>query len=265
LPAPYPFGFIGDAITRGITLVLALPEVRALLPASLELGEQDVTPEGTHPVIFLFHGFSNCQFSIPTLLQSLNFHEQTVGIPFTYVRAGIGVPDTFGPYYFMPKLYLDDLWVSMIGRNFWGFDKELAKVDVAADRYAVSAGNGRQLASLTWSVPENDDDYLAAAMCPAFAATRRMLSQPLITQFPAAIGPFFVLTDFDRRWNLAKVRPLRTVLEVDPSYMSGFDGGCFVAGERSEDADSAAPAAYELVGPWWLSYPYQPLLSSPEF
>src|ERR1700686_3525245 len=97
LTAPYPFGFIGDGITRGVTLVLPSSEVRALLPAGLELGDQDVPPEGTHPVILLFHGFSNCQFSIPTLVQSMNFHEQTAGVPFTYVRAGVGVPDTFGP------------------------------------------------------------------------------------------------------------------------------------------------------------------------
>jgi hypothetical protein len=87
-----------------------------------------------------------------------------------------------------------------------------------------------------------------------------MLSQPLITRFPSAVGPFFTLTDFDRRWRLAKVRPLSTILQVDQMYMSGFDGGRYVFGERSDNIVSSILDAYELSGSWWLSYPYRPML-----
>jgi hypothetical protein len=244
-------------------MVLALPSsiVRALLPAGLELGEQHVTPRGTHPVIFLFHAFSHCQFSFPTLLPSMNFHEQTVGVPFNYVRAGHGVEGSRGPYYFMPKLYLDDRWVLMIGRTWWGFDKEMAIVNATADRYTVTSLAGRRLVSLGWG-DRGDAGHQPIAFYPEFEPIRQMLSQPLISASRLVAGPFFTLTDFDRRWNLATVRPLRAVLDVDPSYMPGLDGGHYPASGSSEDANSSVLGSFELSAPWWLSFPYLPPLAS---
>jgi Acetoacetate decarboxylase (ADC) len=259
LTAPYACGFIGDGITRVVPLALPSAKVRAWLPTGLELGGQDITPTGTHPVIFLFHGFSHCQFSFPTLLESMNFREQTVGVPFTYLRAHNGVADSSGPYYFMPKLYLDDPWVLMIGWVWWGFNKELAKVDMTADHYTVTSLAGRRLASLAWSAG-GSDEHQAVRGFAAFEPIRQMLSQPLITMFPSPGGPLFALTDFDRRWNLAKVRTLQTVLELDVSYMPGFDAARYPASGWSEDDDSSAPGSYELLAPWWLSFPYRPPL-----
>ena len=258
MTAPYPVGFIGNGMTRVVTLALPSLKVRAFLPAGLELGPQEVTPPGTHPVIFLFHGFSECQWSFPTLLRSMKFHEQTVGVPFTHVMAGHG-PGREGPYYFMPKLYLDDLFVRMSGLMLWGFDKEMASINVTAERYTVTGLNGRRLASLAWSANGNDQ-LRAIAGYPAFEPVRHMLSQTLISAFPAAIGPLFALTDFDRRWNLARVRPLRTVLEVDSSYMPFFEGGRYPPLDGSENVDSFPLGSWELSGPWWLSFPYRPLL-----
>jgi hypothetical protein len=216
--------------------------VCGLLPAGLRLGEQGVTPAGTHPVIFQFHDFVNCQWSLPTWLQPMQFHEQTVGIPFTYLDAG-------GPYFFMPKLYLDDLWVQLNGRFWWWFDKELAAVKRTGHCYTVTNLSGRRLVSLDWSA-DGGDGYLPAAGFSVFEALRQLLDQTLISAFPAA-SPYFSLTDFDRNWNLGKVRPLRTVLDVDPAYMPGFSGGSF----------SAASASYEFSAPWWLSLPYGPAAS----
>ncbi|HLY16923.1 MAG TPA: acetoacetate decarboxylase family protein [Bryobacteraceae bacterium] len=237
--APYPCGFIGDGLTRGVILALPRAHVCALLPAGLRLGDHNVTPAGTHPVIFQFHDFVNCQWSFPTWLQPMQFHEQTVGIPFTYLDAG-------GPYFFMPKLYLDDLWVQLNGRFWWGFDKEMAAVQRTTSRYAVNNLSGRRIVSLDWTT-DGEDSYLPAARSPVFEPFRRLLDQTLISAFPAA-SPCFSLTDFDRNWNLGKVRPLRTVLDVDPAYMPGFSGGHF----------PAEGAAYEFSAPWWLSLPYSP-------
>ena len=253
LTAPYPFGFIGDGMTRGVTLALPAAQVRAWLPPGLELGPQNRTPAGTHPLIFLFHDFTHCQYSFPTLLQSMNFHEQTVGIPFTYLPAGNPVSGKLGPYYFMPKLYLDDLWVLLNGKYLWGFDKEMAAIAVTQDRYTVTSSGGESLVSLSWSC-QGTNGHGGIREYPAFEPIREMLSQTLITLFPAAVGPFFTLTEFDRRWNLARLRPVETVLEVGPSYLPGLEPGRYLP--------SPALGSFELSAPWWLSLPYPPMLSS---
>jgi hypothetical protein len=253
LTAPYPIGFIGDGLTRVVTVALPCSKVRTLLPSGLTLGEQDVTPPGTHPVVFLFHGFTECQWSFPTMLGSMNFHEQTAGIPFTYVWGNLG------PYYFMPKLYLDNAFVQMSGRWLWGLDKELAIMEATGSRYTVNSLAGRRLVSLSWSTHENNG-HRDIAGYPEFEPVRRMLSQKLITVFPAAVGPWFTLTDFDRRWKLATVRPLRTWLEVDASYMPGLEGGCYPGLDGSPE-NACVPGSYELNAPWWLSFPYRPMTS----
>jgi hypothetical protein len=248
---------MGNGITRCVVLALPSSAVSAMLPAGLDLGRQNLTPEGTHPLILQFHRFSECQFSFPTFLQSMNFHEQTVGIPFAYVRPGYGLPGGSGPYYFMPKLYLDDLWVLLNGRVWWGFNKEITSVQASDCRYTVTSLAGRRLVSLEWSVL-GDADARPVNGSAEWERHRQMLNQTLISGTPASAGIFFSLTDFDRRWNLSTARPLRSVLEVDPAYLPGFEGGRFTASGQG-GIDSPVLASFELCGPWWLSLPYQRL------
>lgn len=209
-------------------------------------------------MVFLFHSFMNCQFSFPTALPPMSFHEQTLGIPFTTVLAGRGVATGQGPYYFMPRLYLDDPWVLMVGRNFWGFDKELASVSVTNRSYAVTSSKGRGLVSLEWTDNGETETQPAIGGYPEFGAVRQMLSQPLISFSPVGIGPILTLTDFERSWNLGTVRRLQSVLKVDPRYVRGFDGGRFEAGSERENNKSTMCGSYEISAPWWLGYPYFP-------
>lgn len=259
--APYAFGFLGDGITRCAVLAIPSANVRSLLPANLELGDQNVAPTGTHPVVMLFHGFIHCQFSFPTFLQPMRFHEQTFGIPFTRVRASNYAPGGAGPYYFMPRLYLDDPWVWMIGRTYWGFEKEMAIVNASESSYTVTSLAGQRLASLRWSNGGNDprpamEDY------HDFDPLRLMLSQPLISFSPVVQGTVPTLTDFGRNWNLATVRPIQSVLEIDRSYMQGFEGGRYVLSGDSVRSTPSLLASYELSAPWWLSFPYFPSLGA---
>lgn len=207
-------------------------------------------------MVFLFHKFVHCQFSFPTGLPPMNFHEQTFGFPFVEVSPGRGVANRQGPYYFVPKFYLDDLWVLMIGRNFWGFDKELAAVSVTGNSYTVANRAGHRLASLEWM--SNEEPQPAIDGYPEFEAVRQMLSQSLISFSPMGIGPILTLTDFDRSWNLGTVRQLQSVLRVDPQYLHGFDGGRFETESEPREAAAAMLGSYEISAPWWLSYPYLP-------
>ena len=261
MTAPYAVGFIGEGITRLVPLALPSAKVRAWLPDGLELGKQNFTPPGTHPVIFLFQEFSHCQFSFPTWLRSMNYHEQSMGVPFTHIHTGHGVAGILGSYYFMPRMCLDDLWV-LVGSAGWGFNKELARVNTTASRYTVTSLAGRRLASLAWT---GENNHRAVRGYTEFEPIRQILSQRLVTAFPAPGRPFFALTDFNRRWEMAKVRPLRTVLELDPwymppSYMPTSNAVRYPASGWSAGIESSALGSYELLAPWWLSFPYPPVL-----
>jgi hypothetical protein len=242
---------MGNGMTRCVAVALPSRKVCALLPPGLELGDQELTPRGTHPIVFQFHRFSECQFSFPTFLRPMRFYEQTAGIPFTHV-CGNAHSGGSGPYYFMPRLYLDDSWVFLNGTYWWGFKKQLAPIDVSDGRYTVRHRTGEPLASLAWSTEKSGDPRTVAG-CREFEPIREMLNQTLITLLPAAVGPLLALTDFDRRWNLTSVRPLHSVLEIAVSYMPGFEGGRFQDGQ---DACSSVIGSFELSGPWWLSLPY---------
>jgi hypothetical protein len=251
LTAPYPVGLIGNGITRIFTLPIASARVRPLLPAGLELGEQNVTPQGTHPVIFLFQRFFQCQFSVPLPIPGMNFHEHTVCVPYTYVRPGYGPPGGLGPYCFMPKLYLTDPLVLLGGVFVWGFDKEMAKIDVTERSYTVTNQYGRRVASLEWN-GDNNLGTCSVSESHEFEPVRLMLHQRLISALPAGAGPWLVLTDFERRWNLAAVRPLQATMELTPAHRLSFQSGRYASG----DAGSSAPGAYELRAPWYSSLPY---------
>ncbi|HUI77146.1 MAG TPA: acetoacetate decarboxylase family protein [Bryobacteraceae bacterium] len=259
---PNPFAAInlnGDGTMRGVTLALPAGRVRDFLPAGLELGTQDVTPPGTHPVILFFHDMFRAQMSIPTLLPNMTYHEHSVGVPFSYLSSGSLTPGNPGPYYFMPKLYLDNFLATLGGLLFWGFAKEMGSVTVTAERYTVTSLTGLRVTSLAWK-PE-EADYRPIAEYGNFEPVRQMLSQPVIALAPASIGPFFILSDFDKAWDVATIRPLHTALEVDVEYVPGFAGGRYPADGWSPGIDSSVLGSYVLRAPWRLSLPYPPLLS----
>jgi hypothetical protein len=158
-------------------------------------------------------------------------------------------------------MYLDDLWVWMIGRTYWGFDKQVAFVSAANNRYAVTSRAGLCLVSLTWDECE-DEVRSAVKGYPEFESVRLMLSQPLISLSPAAVGTVLTLTDFDRRWNLASVRPIHAVLEIDETYLPGLEGGYYTT--PGVNVGTPLLGSYELSALWWLSLPYLPVRSSQE-
>ena len=45
--------------------------------------------------------------SVPSLLPVLNYNEYTLGIPYSYVASGGLNRNSPGPYYYMPKLFLN--------------------------------------------------------------------------------------------------------------------------------------------------------------
>jgi hypothetical protein len=245
----------GDGTMRGVTLALPTARVRDFLPAGLELGEQTVTPPGTHPVILFYHDMIRATMSIPSLLPSMTYHEHSVGVPFAYMARGASGNRSLGPYYFMPRLYLDNFLAVIGGLWFWGFAKQPASFVVTENSYSISSPDGRRLTSLSW---ESTSEHRPIREFPNFEPVRQMLMQPMISMLPAALGPFFFLSNFDKDWERATVRPLRTALEVDVEYVPSFTGGRYPNEGRSSGIDESVLGSYELRAPWRLGLLYPP-------
>ena len=88
-----------------------------------------------------------------------------------------------------------------------------------------------------------------------------MLDQPLISAVPATLGPLFVLSDFEKNWGVATIRPMKTALEVDVSFVTGYPCGRYPKEGWSAGIDESVLGSYELKSPWRLSLPYPPWFS----
>jgi len=253
-----PFDLVnlsGDGTMRNVTLALPRDRVRTLLPHGVELGPQEMTPPGTHPVILGFHDMFRLHLSVPSPLPSLTYHEHSVGIPYCHVAGGIAGPYVSGgPYYFMPLLLLDSVLATLGGVMFWGYPKRLASFTVDTSSYTVTR-DGKTVASVSWG---EGGEHVPVDECEAFALQREAISQPLMGMLPLSLGPFFVVADFPKRWDVATVRPLETITELHFDYVPGLPAGRYPAQGASEGIDVSVVGSYELQAPWRMSMPYPP-------
>lgn len=258
-----PFSAInlsGDGVFRGVTLSVPTALVTKLLPPGLALGAQGVTKPETHPVIVSYNELTRAQMSVPSLLPILNYYEYTLGIPYTFIARGGLNHNSPGPYYFMPKLFLNSTLAVIGGVAFWGFHKTPARFNVGDEHFNILTGQGEQLTSLEW---EPSGDFMPIAGYPNFEPIREMLDQPLVSQVPPTSGPIFVVSDFDKRWDAARLRPLRTTLTIDEDFVHGcksFAQCTAGPATTSPGIDRNVLGSYELIAPWRLSMPYLPIM-----
>jgi hypothetical protein len=250
----------GFGVTRGVTLSLEVNTVRDLLPAGLELGTQNLTGAENHPVVLFFHDLSGAGFSLPSFFPKQAYHEFALCVPHVHLSRHSITPGHSGPYLFMPRLFLDNLWPTLTGVLGWGFAKRMAAIDVTQHSYAVSNSAGHVL-SLSWEAAEEGGYYNPISAFPQFGPIRSILDQPLISMVPAGVGPFFVVSNFERHWGLAELRPIRTALKVYFDFATGFPPGRYPADGLSEGIYKDPLGSYELRAPWRLSLPYHPLIS----
>jgi hypothetical protein len=264
MSTPFPFGLInlaGYGHMRGVTLARPKDAVRNLLPAGLELGDQDVTPGGTHPIVLLFNDMIRAELSFPNLMPSLTYHEHFIAVPFTFLSPTSFTPGYPGPYYYLVKGYLDSFLATVGGRYLWGLPKELANLQVTSNQYVVFDPCGKRLTSLSWN-QDSGKDFRSVGELPNFDPIRWMLTRPIISMMPAALGPFFVVSEFQIQWEAATLRPLQTKVEVDVAFVPGYECGRYPASGWSPGIDQSVLGSYELQAPWKITTIYPPLLAS---
>lgn len=246
----------GDGTMRGVTLALPTDRVRDLLPKGLELGPQDITPPGTHPIMLGFHDMFRLKISIPSPLPNMTYREHSVGVPFAYVTNGTVTHRSPGPYFFMPTLQLDNIWATMGGVLFWGLPKRLAKFTARTGYYSVSSLSDEPLITATWNA---EGEFRPIREFPHFEPIRQALCQPLIGMYPLSIGPLFCVADFPKRWDVATLRPVETVTDVHTDYVVGFSSGRYPASGKSPGIDTSVLGSFEMRVSWMMSAPYPPL------
>lgn len=248
---------VGNGIIRGATLVMPSDYVRNLLPWGLELGAQDLTPPGTHPVSFFFQEMIRAHMTIPTLLPDMTYHEQIVGVPFTYVTRGYPGAGPLGPFFFMPNLYLDNVLATLGGRLGWGLAKQMAQMTVTEDSWTVHDPDGKRIIGLDFTPT---GDYVPLAQMPNFAPYCRpetgIMVQPLVSMMPAGVGMFPVCSDFDKKWDDAVVRPLETQIHIDNAFVPGLPCGTFPAAERAPGIDVSVLGSFQVLAHWRMSLAY---------
>jgi hypothetical protein len=244
----------GTALMRGVTLALPTRQVRELLPNGLELGRQNITAQGTHPVMIGFHDIFRLHLSIPNLLPNMTYHEHSVGVPFCYVVDSFS-GGSAGPYFFMPTLRLDNVFAAMGGVLYWGLPKQLAHIDSGSTWYRVSGEDRRPIVTVSW---EDGGPFRPVHEFQYFPPIQRALEQPLIGMLPGSVGPWFVVADFPKRWEVTTIRPIRTVMDVHTNYVVGFYSGRYPYVGTSYGIDAAVTGSFEMRTEWLMSAPYPP-------
>lgn len=246
---------VGDGVIRAATLVLPSERVRTFLPYTLELGEQTMTPPGTHPVVMFFQEMVRAHMTVPTLLPNMTYHEYVMAIPFTRVSA-MGGLGSRAPLQFMPRLYLSEWLPTIGGLLFWGFAKEMARYHVTNSRIALASFRGDPLVSLDY---EPAGDYRPVKEYPHFAPLCGVMSEPLISQLPAAMGPFLACSNYDKDWSRAVLRPIRTRVTIQSSFVPNLPCGEF--GDGGSSIVDSPLGSVEIQAPWRLSLLYPPWMA----
>lgn len=248
---------VGGGIMRGANLELPAEVVRQLLPWGLELGEQHLTRPGYHPVTLFFQEMLRAHMTVPTLLPDMTYHEQILGIPFTYVTRGYPGAGPLGPFFYMPNLYLDNFWATLGGRYLWGLAKQMANMNVTESTWAVLDGWGRRVIALDF---EPAGDFRPVTQYSHFEHYFRpntgIMTQPLVSMIPAGVGPFFVCSDFDKKWDEAVVRPLTSVVHIDQAFVPGLPCGTFPASGRSASIEQSPLGSFEVRTSWRMGLMY---------
>ena len=230
--------------------VLSLPqsEVRALLPAGLELGAQNSTGAEKHPVLVILGKQKRVRNVVgrTTLPYEFNYTETVLAVPYTRLSAGTLPRAKYrGPFYFMPKIFLDNRVPQFLGYAY-GYNKVIAKLVADTGTYLISRGaqsllNASFVSQAAFASPER---------FPKYAEVERMMKQPIIGKRPDG----FVCSAFD--WNPEnnlRIQPVSGTLQILVPLMNGSVGPLFY---KSRSIKDARLGSFNVNSAWGLRGPF---------
>jgi Acetoacetate decarboxylase (ADC) len=247
-----------------VTLQLPATDVAWMLPSGLELAKQSLASvANTHPVVLYFGTISRAHLTFPRFITgNLSYKEHIIGIP--YVRATRRIrgasPDKL--YFFMPRLFLTNLTATIGGRLIWGFPKVLSRItektlppayDKEPERKRFEVREffgGERLTAVEWS--HDNEAYRPAGDEVYFQDFHKeLMQQPLITEQPMSIGPFFSCSDFRRNLKKAQIRPVSTKTLVRSKFLEGLEPSEY----QSYGINAAPVGSFQIRSNWSLTLP----------
>jgi hypothetical protein len=139
--AHVPAAYDGEYVSTVIMVALERSIVESMLPAEVELAEQELTGEGKHPFFVLHNRFS--RLSAPGL-PDVAYDEYAAYVPAVRLRDGFQCGQgplvvNLGTTAFMPILFLNHPQPIQIGVDYYGFNKFAA--GVAADDWSFEVSD----------------------------------------------------------------------------------------------------------------------------
>lgn len=253
---PLPLGEVhltGQALMRGVSIVLPTPNVLRILPHGMTLRPCPWTPRGTHPIILYFYNIFRAHMTIPTLLPNMTYFEQIVGVPFVELDGEFPNLVPGGPFFFMPQLFLTNELAVIGGRMWWGLAKTLARVVTTPHSFEVYSLQGRPLVALEF---EPVTDYAPVSCYPHFETVRPTLDQSMVTQVPLGVGPYFAGSRFERDWSTARMRGISTISYIAEEFVMGLPPMKYPSEGRTPGIHESPLGSFEFVTNWSQSLIY---------
>ena len=233
----------GDYATHVVTWPFPAETLAALLPRGLELAPQTLTPSTTHPALLLFGRHSHVR---PNFLPfgGMNYHEFILVIPYVQWRDASRF-DYRGPFAFMPRLYLDQLFATLVGYAY-GYPKLLAR---------IQSGSTYSVHDLVLDRPLLRGDFAAYGTpvpvdsFPNFAPMRPIFEMPFVGKLDTSP---YICSKMTFHLDEALARPCEARVELLYEFLPGL----YPDSRVSEGIDVTPLGAFEMNVPWNLTVPF---------
>lgn len=213
-----------------------------MLPGELELAPQTTTPDGTHPVFFIFGRHTHVHSHL-SRWPEMNYLEFVLGVPCVQWKSS--KTKYRGPYFFMPRLFLDSIPPILLGW-LYGLAKKLSRVHMGDGDYKVDSliRNERIVSGQfkAYGQPGSPSRF------PFFKTVAELLQQPFVGQTPLG---FYRCSRFDWNFEQASVQPLEAEMEIAKPFRPGLPVGPFSA----KGIDESPLGAFRIETHWKLSVP----------
>ena len=157
----------GTGIWSSAVSLVYLPskEVAATLPKELKLIETFSNKPGLHPVLFMFGLQENVKSNYvnrPFPPYYAPYLEFILAVPGVTAKKEKYIDDVTRPYIYLPLLYLDRWYPVWVGKQFFGYNKILVKMNQKNNNYVASTKklnekNKPTILSASWIELENLD------------------------------------------------------------------------------------------------------------
>jgi uncharacterized protein with NAD-binding domain and iron-sulfur cluster len=213
----------GMAQTRGANAVMAFPRatVQAMLDPGLVLAAQDMTPPDQHPVLLLF-GWQGDVRPNRMPFGGGNYLEFIVSVPFVQHATARDHERCPGPFIYMPKLFLDQLFPTLLGIFGYGYNKELASIRADKTDYTVfQRSTQKALISASFQATgptASEVDF------PHFHITRKPYGLPLVSR--TKLGTWHY-SFYDFALGQALIQPIDMTIKVYSKDVGGLPPGTY--------------------------------------